>query len=78
MSKDVKPCPHDLSEKESACADGSCPLCCSERIALLESRLEAAGKVVEAAGETAAEDYQWPTKRRRLTMALAAYEKEKP
>ena len=32
-------CTHDLSERETACADGMCPLCLADRIAELERQL---------------------------------------
>lgn len=32
-------CEHDLSERETACADGYCPLCSVERIVVLEASL---------------------------------------
>ena len=50
------PCPHDLAERETACADGMCPLCLSERLSrvrpatdegLLREAREALAKVCE-------------------------------
>lgn len=31
-------CPHDLAERESACADGMCPICLDDRLAAIPAR----------------------------------------
>jgi hypothetical protein len=35
-------CNHDLSERETACADGMCPLCLSAELEATRAKLEAA------------------------------------
>lgn len=38
-------CTHDLAERESACADGFCPICSADRIRELEAERDAAVKL---------------------------------
>lgn len=70
MSEQLKPCPHDLAEKELACANGSCPICPrthSERDLLVDKVVEAAGtynerEIHESLFDLKAHDAQAKTK----------------
>ena len=42
-------CPHDLAERETACADGMCPLCLSAALSAARQREDALRKGLEAA-----------------------------
>lgn len=46
--EEIRPCPHDLAEQETACAfDGLCPICLKQKITSLKTALRKAVEAIE-------------------------------
>ena len=58
-------CPHELSERETACADGYCPLCQADRLA----QLEAENATLKEALEDAELEGKWSEKEHQKAIA---------